>query len=211
MDLPLPQGLQVRRRHWSDQGAQHGHAPVPPPPGALGHSGTLTRARWRRLARARCNESMLTRHLGNQLCGGACACLRVLAQRRAAPVQLCGLRRLVLGAGQVGLPARRALAAGHVRAPQVSSLWAWGPCMQRTAPQCCRGERVGAAQHTHLRRPLPSWRWWWPCCATRVRRQVGPQLGAQGLVNVAWAFAMLKVPLPRDMAELLMVEAQVRA
>eukprot|EP00983_Pelagomonas_calceolata_P079111 1154536-Pelagomonas_calceolata.AAC.1 len=40
-------------------------------------------------------------------------------------------------------------------------------------------------------------------------RQVAPQLKTQGICNVCWALTMLRVPPPRDVAELLMVEAQV--
>lgn len=42
-------------------------------------------------------------------------------------------------------------------------------------------------------------------------RQVAAQLGTQGLCNVSWALAVLRVGPPRDMAEVLMLEAQVRA
>lgn len=41
------------------------------------------------------------------------------------------------------------------------------------------------------------------------RRQVAPAMGPLGLANVAWALATLKVSPPREVAELLMIEAQV--
>lgn len=42
-----------------------------------------------------------------------------------------------------------------------------------------------------------------------MRRQVSAQLGWQGIFNVSWALAVLRIGPPREVAEILMIEAQV--